>query len=275
MSSALALARSFLFVPGHRPERFSKALNSAADAVVIDLEDAVAPADKAAARAAIADAWRTFDSDQRARLLVRTNPAGSAWHEQDIALLANLLGLAGVMLAKTESAEQLVALASACRNAAIVPLLESAAGFADLKAIARAPQVLRLALGHLDLQADLGMACAADEAELAPARWEMACASRLAGLAAPIDGVTANLSDAGILAIDTQRARRFGFGAKLCIHPSQVAGVHAAFAPTAEECAWARRVLQGQAQGGVYSVDGKMVDAPVILLAEQLLQRAR
>jgi citrate lyase subunit beta/citryl-CoA lyase len=275
MSSLLASSRSFLFVPGQRPERFLKALNSGADAVVIDLEDAVPLDAKAHARAAIGQAWNSFDSEQRGRLLVRINPAGTIWYADDLALLGGLPGLAGVMLPKAENPADIAALASVCGHLAIIPLLESAQGFAALEAIARAPQVLRLGLGHIDLQADLGVACDADEAELAPARWAMVCASRSAGLAAPIDGVTADIADADVLARDTQRSRRAGFSAKLCIHPQQIAGVHRAFAPTPQECDWARRVLAGQDQGGVYSVDGRMVDAPVILLAEQMVKRAR
>lgn len=277
MTSLLAAARSFLFVPGHRPERFAKALNSGADAVIIDLEDAVPLDAKQLARTAITSAWKELKTEQRERLLVRISPASAPWYAEDLAMIAGLEGLAGVMLAKAENAVQLTEIAQAYPGLALIPLLESAASFACLDQLARAPQVLRLGLGHIDLQADLGMACAADEAELSPARWALVTTSRLAGLAPPIDGVTTELTDAAALARDTARSRRFGFTAKLCIHPGQVAGVHAALAPSAVECEWARRVLAGQAEGGggVFSIDGKMVDAPVILLAEQLLKRAR
>ena len=269
----LSQARSFLFVPGNRPERFAKALASGADAVIVDLEDAVPLDAKDAARAALAAAWPGFHEAQRARLLVRVNPAGTPWHEADLALLASLPGLGAVMLPKAENPQQIERAFHAC-GVPVLPLIESAEGVGQMDAMARAEGVLRLGLGHIDLQADLGMRCGPDEAELAPIRLALVVASRRAGLPAPVDGVTTATTDAQVLAQDAQRSRRFGFGAKLCIHPAQVVGVHQALAPTEAECAWAERVLaaQAQARGGAFSVDGKMVDPPVLLLARQILQ---
>jgi citrate lyase subunit beta/citryl-CoA lyase len=271
-SSALALSRSFLFVPGNRPERFAKALASGADAVIIDLEDAVPLDAKDAARTALFSAWSGFDAAERARLLVRVNPAGTPWHEADLAALGGLLELGALMLPKAENPQQ-VEHAFMASGVPVLPLIESAEGVGQLDAIARAPGVLRLGLGHIDLQADLSMRCGPDEAELAPIRLAMVVASRRAGLPAPVDGVTTATTDTDVLARDAQRSRRFGFGAKLCIHPAQVAGVHQALAPTDAECDWARRVLAAEtaAGGGAFSVDGKMVDPPVLLLARQIL----
>ena len=271
--SKLAQARSFLFVPGNRPERFAKALASGADAVIIDLEDAVPLDAKDTARAALAHAWPDFDADQRARLLVRVNPAGTPWHEADLAALCHLPGLGALMLPKAENLQQLEHAFTAC-GVLVLPLIESAEGVGQMDAIARAAGTLRLGLGHIDLQADLGMRCGPDEAELAPVRLALVVASRRAGLPAPVDGVTTATQDAEVLAADAQRSRRFGFGAKLCIHPAQVAGVHQALAPTDAECDWAQRVLAAEvaAGGGAFSVDGKMVDPPVLLLARKLLQ---
>jgi citrate lyase subunit beta/citryl-CoA lyase len=275
--TSLQTARSFLFVPGHRPERFAKALASGADAVVMDLEDAVPLDAKDMARAAIHEAWGQFSATARQKLLVRINPVGTPWYQADVALLTTLLGLGAVMLPKAEQAGQIAALAHASPGLPVLPLLESAEGFGQIDALAGAPQVLRLGLGHLDLQADLGMACGPDEAELAPARWQTVVASRRAGLPAHVDGVTTATTDAAALQQDAQRSRRYGFGAKLCIHPAQVAGVHAAFAPTEAELDWARRVLAAQATAGtgVFSIDGKMVDAPVLKLAQQTVAKAR
>lgn len=272
-SSPLSLARSFLFVPGHRPERFAKALASGADAVIIDLEDAVPLDAKGTARTALRNAWTAFEAAERARLLVRVNPTGTPWHAADLAALGGLLGLGAVMLPKAENPQQ-VEHAFMASGVPVLPLIESAEGVGQLDATARAQGVLRLGLGHMDLQADLGMSCGADEAELAPIRVALVVASRRAGLPAPVDGVTTATTDADVLARDAQRSRRFGFGAKLCIHPAQVAGVHQALAPTEAECAWAERVLAAevQAQGGAFSVDGKMVDPPVLLLARKILQ---
>ena len=273
LATTLALARSFLFVPGNRPERFAKALASGADAVIIDLEDAVPLDAKAAARDALLAAWPDFDADQRARLLVRVNQAGAPWHEADLAAMASLTGLGAVMLPKAETPQQ-IAHAAQTTGRPVLPLMESAEGLAQMDRIARTPGVLRLVLGHIDLQADLGLSCGPDEAELAPVRLALVVASRRAGLPSPVDGVTTATQDAAVLARDAQRSRRFGMGAKLCIHPAQVDGVHQALAPTDAECDWARRVLAAEvaAGGGAFSVDGKMVDPPVLLLARQILQ---
>lgn len=133
----------------------------------------------------------------------------------------------------------------------------------------------RLAFGHLDFQIDAGMQCAADESELLPMRMALVMASRRAGLARPVDGVTVDTRDGARIEGDTQRALRMGFGAKLCIHPAQVPLVNRVFAPGAEAVEHAQAVVQAMqaAQGGVCVVGGKMVDAPVLRLAEQTLAR--
>ncbi|MBK5205754.1 MAG: CoA ester lyase [Polaromonas sp.] len=279
MSEALdlALARSFLFVPATRPERYAKALASGADAVIIDLEDAVAPADKAAARQMLAQAWPDLPAAQRGRLLVRLNASGTAWHGDDLALLGTL-GVAGVVLPKAESTADLARVAAAMGPAcALLPLIESVAGLDAIDALARSPGVARLAFGNLDFQADAGMACGPDETELMAVRLALVLASRRAGLAAPVDGVTAGTQDAAQLQCDALRSRRGGFGGKLCIHPSQVTGVNAAFTPSPAELDWARRVLAAfeAAGGGVFSLEGRMVDAPVLLLAQRTLAQSR
>ncbi|MEG2049098.1 MAG: CoA ester lyase [Comamonas sp.] len=278
MSALVQHACSFLFVPANRPERLPKALASGADMVIADWEDAVAPADKGSARAALLAACADLAPAQRARLLVRINAAGTAWHAADVQALAQLVqqGVAGAVVPKAESAGTLHDVAAVAGSAcALVPLIESVAGLDAVDALACAPQVARLAFGHLDFQVDAGMQCAPDEAELLSVRMALVLASRRGGLAQPIDGVTVDTRDAAITTADTQRAQRMGFGAKLCIHPSQVAAVHAVFAPTAEAVARAQQVVQAMeaAQGGVCVLDGRMVDAPVLHLARQTLQR--
>ena len=272
----LALARSFLFVPATRPERFAKALASGADAVIIDLEDAVAPGDKAQARQGLAQAWAGLAPAMRARVLVRVNAGNTAWHGDDLNLLVGL-GVAGVVLPKAEHAAQLSHVAAVLGSACVlVPLIESVAGLDAADTLARCPQVLRLAFGNLDFQADAGLACGPDEAELTAVRLAVLLASRRAQLPSPIDGVTADTQDAAQLARDLLRSRSGGFGAKLCIHPAQVAAVNAAFTPSPAEIDWARRVLAASeaAGGAVVSLDGRMVDAPVLLLAQRTLARA-
>ena len=278
-SSLLTEARSFLFVPGNRPERFDKALASQADMVILDLEDAVPAADKAAARVAIATAWQQWPAARRAQVVIRINAAQTDSHQDDLAWLAKLSSLPAVMVPKAEHTSDLTGVQEALGGSAValIPIIESAEGLVNIDALARTPNVLRLAFGHLDFQADLGMACGTDEAELAPVRLAIVVASRRAGLAAPIDGVTTDTQDMNRVQTDAARGLRFGFGAKLCIHPLQVAAVHTAFAPSAAQIDWAQRVLQAEASagGGAFTVDGRMVDPPVLKLARQCLAMAR
>nr|MDP2190279.1 CoA ester lyase [Rhodoferax sp.] len=274
--SALALARSFLFVPANRPERYAKALASGAGAVIIDLEDAVPPDAKVSARQQLAVGFESLTAGERSRVLVRINASSTYWHEDDLQLMEQLarLELAGVVLPKVESAAEISqAAASVGKACAVLPMLESAAGLAALDALAGSPQVLRLVFGNLDFQADLGMACDADEVELQPVRLALVLASRRAGLVAPVDGVTPGTGDMVQVQADAGRSRRGGFGAKLCVHPAQVAVVNSALGPTAAELEWARRVVENSldAGGGVFSLDGRMVDAPVLRLAERTL----
>ena len=278
MFDSMAQACSFLFVPATQPERLAKALACGADRVIADWEDAVAPADKQAARLALLTAATALDAAQRARLLVRINAEGSPWFAADLLALAQLtaLGVAGAVVPKAERAQTLQAVAQAAGPmAALVPLVESVAGLAAADALAAAPQVARLAFGHLDFQVDAGMACAEDEAELLPVRMALVLAARRAGLAAPIDGVTVDTRNPERMARDAARARRMGFGGKLCIHPAQVPVLHGAFDPDASAVAHAHRVQQAlqDAGGGVCVLDGRMVDAPVLAQAQQTLQR--
>jgi citrate lyase subunit beta/citryl-CoA lyase len=268
---------SYLFVPGDRPERFAKACASGAQAVLIDLEDAVAPAAKDEARAAIArwlagDEARALAAQPRPpQLLLRLNATDSPWHAADRQLLAHPL-VRGAMLPKSESAADLVALHARLRaDQVLLPLVETVRGWFQALELARAPGVQRLAFGSVDFCADSGIR--GDGEELILVRSQLVLLSRLAGLAAPLDGVSLALDDAAALEADVQRARRFGFGGKLCIHPRQVQAVNTGFAPSPAEQAWARRVLTAvESEGlGAIRVDGKLVDKPVLLLAQGVL----
>lgn len=261
---------AWLFVPGHRPERFDKALAAGANHVIVDLEDAVAPADKDTARAALVQ-WLAGTT---ARVAVRVNAADTAWFADDLRALASP-AVGAVMLPKAEDPQVLAAIAGQRPDVALVPLVESAAGIANARALAAMPGVQWLAFGSIDFQVDLRMRDATED-ELLPFRAELVLASRLATIAAPLDGVTTAIDDAERLAADVQRARRLGFGGKLCIHPKQVAPVRAGFAPSAAERAWAERVLAAAAAsaGAAVALDGKMVDRPVILRAQAILRDA-
>lgn len=249
---------------------------SGADAVVLDLEDAVPPAERPAARAAIAAAWGTV-SASAVPIVLRVSTPGSEAGAQDLAWLAGQPTPAGVMVAKSESADALAAVRQAAPATALLPLIESAAGYAALSQIAAAPGVLRLVVGHIDFMADTGLRCSDDERELDPLRFAVAMQTRLNRLEPAVDGVTVAIGDDARLRADTRRALNFGFGAKLCIHPRQVAVVHEALAPSADELAWARRVIAADAAaaGAAVQLDGKMVDAPVVLQAKRTVARLR
>ena len=264
MTVMVTLARSFLFVPGNRPERFAKACAAGAHAVIVDLEDAVAPDEKIAARAALA-AWITPATP----VLVRINSADSAWFDDDLAL-CRLPGVAGIVLPKAERTQDLAALCEA-GAATIFPLIETARGFWAMHALAGAPRVQRLLFGTIDFCLDMGLQ-ESDEA-LRFFRSQMVLVSRVASIAAPVDGVTTAIDDPELVAGDTLRSRGLGFGGKLCIHPKQVAPVNDAFLPTEPERVWARRVVEAAAaaHGAAVAVDGKMVDRPVLLRAQQIL----
>ncbi|WP_332876424.1 HpcH/HpaI aldolase/citrate lyase family protein [Massilia sp. S19_KUP03_FR1] len=260
-------ARSYLFVPGDRPERFDKAVAAGADAVIVDLEDAVGAADKASARQHLL-AW--LHAERHAQpVYVRINAAGSAWFDADLALCAHP-GVAGIVLPKAEQVADLKSVAAAGARR-ILPLVESALGVWNAFDLCLAPQVERLVFGTIDFAADLDLRESRES--LLHARSQLVLAARVAGIAAPVDGVTVAVDDPDLVRSDTLHARGLGFGAKLCIHPKQVGAVNAAFLPTPEELAWAGRVRAAfrQAGGAAVAVDGKMVDRPVLLLAERLL----
>jgi citrate lyase subunit beta/citryl-CoA lyase len=272
LNTPLGFCSNFLFVPGTRPERFLKALDSGASGVILDLEDAVAEEDKEIARTAIRTAWPQFSDEQKNRLVIRTNSPGSKFYSADL-ILAQELQVACILIPKSESLDQINGAALILPNTAIIPMIETAIGLHHLNEIANSNQVLRLALGNLDLQADLGMMCDAQETELQTARYQIVLASRLAQITPPIDGVTPSTDDLPRITDDAERAKRMGFGAKLCIHPTQVAIVQAAFMPTEEEIHWAQRVIEADhaSKGGAVKLDGKMIDRPVVLLAKRTL----
>lgn len=270
MTARIAQARTLLFVPGNRPERFEKAARCGADAVVLDLEDSVPPADKLAARGEIAREWARLQG-LGVPLVVRINTADGEIGRADLAWLAALPSPAAVMVPKAESVSVLEQVHHALRDVPILALIESAAGYAALPSLGGASGVLRLVVGHIDFLADTGLQCDDDESELAPLRFAVNIATRLNRLAPPVDGVTVQIGDEARLRKDVRRALRFGFAGKLCIHPAQVAVVHDAFMPTGEELAWARKVLAADsaAGGAAVQVDGRMVDLPVVLQARK------
>lgn len=268
-TTPIARARSVLFVPGDRPERVATAMTSGAGLTVVDLEDSVAPVDKERARDTVSRL-----AEEGGKFAVRVAAVGAEGHADDLAAIAR--NPRPVMLAKAESPEDIAEVVGALRSSVpIIALIETAAGVLAATSTAAAPGVHRMALGTLDLAAELGVDHR-DRDSLAAARAAIVLAAAAAGLAAPLDGVTDDPTDDDILAADVAHARRLGFGGTLCIHPRQLAVVHRGYAATAEDIEWARRVLAAaeSSPSGVTSLDGRMVDRPVVLRARGILESA-
>lgn len=283
--------RSFLFAPGDHARRAAKALTLAADAAILDLEDAVAVPAKVAARDAVRAA---LEGPRRARAFVRVNGFATEWCFGDIEAVAGPR-LDGVVLPKLESPAELVAVdwmlsalerarGLAPRAIELMPIVESARGLAALPALAAAAaglggRVKRLAFGAGDYTLDLGLAWGREEEELVPARAAMVLHSRAAGLDAPVDTVWIELADGEGFAASCARGAALGFQGKLCIHPDQIAPANAAFSPPAEEVARARRILAAfaaaEAEGlASIRVEGRFVDYPIVDKARRLVALA-
>jgi citrate lyase subunit beta/citryl-CoA lyase len=260
------LSVSLLFVPGSRPDRFAKAAVASPGMVILDLEDAVAAADKGTAR----DHARSWLGAGNPAML-RINGAGTPWYDADVAM-ARAVGCP-VMLAKCEDGTQVAGLGRALGSGVpIVPLVETATGILNAREICAAPGVARVGFGSIDLATELGVDPADTTAMLA-ARSQLVLASAAAGIAGPVDSPTLDLTDESSWRSDAAHARSLGFTAKLCIHPRQISAVEAAFAPTPVELSWARDIVDS-AHDAVTTVAGSMVDPPVVERARRLLARA-
>lgn len=270
MSSLVDLVRdvrTLLFAPGNRPERFAKAAGSGAGLVVFDLEDAVPPGQKAAARAHVVD-WLAG----RRSCVVRINSAGTEWFDDDVRAVAGHDCV--VLVPKAEDPVVLRDLACLLTPAScLIALIETAIGVMDARLIAAVPDVRRLAFGNFDLAAQLGVA-PDDQLALSSARSHVVLASAAAGIAAPIDGVTGDVHDTDLLRDDVRHARRLGFTGKLCIHPGQLVVAEEMLLPDADELRWARSVAQAPLVDGVAVLKGQMVDKPVVDRAHRILRQA-
>jgi len=254
-----------LFAPGHRPELLPKAAASGADAVIMDFEDAVAEADKPAAHAALASLPAL-----PVPLVVRVNAFDSDWFAQDLEQLVNHPPQL-VMLPKAESADHIAHIADRLAGVPVIPIVESAAGLAALAEMLAHPAVLQCAFGHLDYALDIGAAPDWDCHYYS--RGKIVVLSRLAGKAAPLDGVAVRFDDASVVEAEARRARDMGFGGKLLIHPKQIAPAKAVFRPSQDEYDWACRVIKAVAESAsAVQLDGAMVDVPVIKRAEAIIR---
>lgn len=265
--------RSVLFTPGTRGDRIEKALQGPADCVVADLEDAVAPKDKAEARQAVADVMARIAEAPAVRA-VRINPWPGKLAEADLdAVLPAHPDLIVVPKAEDpEAIESLVHRVDSTRTQLLL-ILETARGVLNAQALAACPGVVAIAFGAEDLAADAGMRRSESNDEVAVPRSHVALAAAACGVQA-IDMITADLGDEARFSREAKEARSLGYRGKMCIHPKQVPLVHDAMAPTAEEKEWAKRVLDavdGLEEGGIAVVDGKMIDVPLIRQARRLL----
>jgi citrate lyase subunit beta/citryl-CoA lyase len=290
------LNRSFLFAPGNQPRRVEKALTLDADAVILDLEDSVAPADKPVARVPVAEA---LARPRRARGYVRVNAPSSTFCYADLVATIHAK-VDGVVLPKVESAadlhavDWLLANLEAERGIAVgsidlMPIVETAVGVHRVDRILQARslrtykgpwRVKRIAFGAGDFGHDVGLTPGLDEEELADARARLVLASRAAGMEGPIDSPWFHFKEQAAFARALESSRRRGFQGRLCVHPDQLAAVNAAYAPTPEEVARAERIVAAfeaaEAQGvAAIQVDGQMIDYPIVHRARAILEGAR
>ena len=268
----LLTARSFLFAPGSDDRKLRRALASPADAVIADLEDAVTPAMKTAARQLVADVF-SEGRESTGRRLVRVNAVGTEWHEDDLAMVAGL-GVDGVVLPKATA--QAAAAVAAVLAIPIIAIVETAEGLRGAYEIAASSSVVGLVLGAVDLGVALGLEPRPDGQELLYARSSVVVDSAAAGLRGPIDQVWLDVRDPTGLAGDCALARSLGFRGKACIHPDQVEIVNVAFSPSDRELDRARDVVaafeQAEREGlGVIALDGEMIDLPVVERARLLI----
>jgi citrate lyase subunit beta / citryl-CoA lyase len=262
----VADARSLLFVPGDRPDRFEKALSAGADGVILDLEDAVAPERKSAARESVRS-WLA----EHPLSTVRINSRGTVWYDEDVALVAK--SRASVMLPKTETRTDVQRLiADLGSRQPIVALIETALGVQSAQEISQVEGVVRTAFGHVDLAVELDVDPCNRNAFLL-ARSLIVMAARAAGLPGPLDGVTVAIDDTELLRSDVRHALSLGMAGKLCIHPNQIRVAHDCMTPDEADVRWAKRILATSSDGAAMAVDGQMVDAPVLERARRILAR--
>lgn len=265
-------ARSLLFVPGDRPDRFEKAMASGTDCLCIDLEDAVAPERKQAARQEVMQ----FLKKQVAGPLVcvRINALKTAEGLRDLLALLEVTPPYAVLLPKTESAEELQLASEVAPGLRWIALIESAHGLRQAEDIAlRGPALAALMFGGADFSADIGASFGWDS--LLYARHKLVCAAALRRLPL-IDVPFLDLNNEAGLGDETQMVAAMGFSCKSAIHPRQVTEIHRALCPPVAEIEKARRILEGAATsgGGVFAIDGMMVDGPVIANARKTLMRS-
>ena len=255
-----------LFVPGTRSDRFEQAIQSGADTIIIDLEDSVSQSQKQVARENLLG----FDK-QGCNLFVRVNDLDSPFVRDDLACLEKC-GEVGIMLSKSEDPHTITQwLEQHSVTRQILCLIETVKGFAKISALMQHENVIGCAFGHFDFSTDLG--CDADISLLAPYRADLVLQSKLHGKAAPLDCVTADISQIDQLELDCVDAKRRGFGGKLLIHPSQVKPAQSIFLPSKDDYEKAKELVAVTASQAVIQFEGRMIDKPILKKAEQLIEK--
>lgn len=281
----MALLRTFLFAPGNHARRVEKVFTCGADGVILDLEDAVATAEKAATRPLIVAA---LQRPRRCLGYVRVNAMETPFCYGDLVGVVGP-GLDGIIVPKVETASGILAMdwlieqlererGLARRSIDIIPIIETARGIANLGEILGAgSRVRRCSFGAGDFTFDANVTWTRDEAELSAARAQMVIQSRAAGLEAPLDSVWVDLQDSEGLEASARAVKRMGFQGKTCIHPGQIPVVNAVFSPTDAEVAFARKVVAAfeaaEAEGlAAFQIDGKFVDYPIVYRAQRIVR---
>ncbi len=280
--------RTYLFAPGNHPRKVEKVFDAGADAVILDLEDAVAISEKPATRAVVVEA---LQKPRKCRGYVRVNALDTEFCFEDIeAIVAK--GVDGIVLPKVERAADLQMVdwmmtglekrrGLPVGGIDLLPIIETGKGIADVRQIAGAgiARMKRLSFGAGDYTRDMGMEWTLGEAELAPYQAEVVLASRINNLEPPVDTVFIHIREEDAFAQSCVRVKNMGFQGKLCIHPVQIAAANAAFTPTAEETAFARKVItefaKAEAAGSAsIQIDGYFVDYPIVVKAERIVALA-
>jgi len=275
--------RSLLYCPGDEPEMMRKAVNSGADAVIFDLEDAVAPAARGEARQAVQETIDTLD-DTTPSISVRLNPVNRDGLQDVDTVIRDGESLPdSVVLPKVDRAETVATLTShltdmGAASVDVIPLIETAAGLVAAEEIAAAPGVVAIAYGDQDYTADIGATVTDEKTESLYARQRVVAAAGAVGVDA-LDTVYTDIDDTDGLREQTETVIEFGFDGKLAIHPDQVGVINDAFTPDPDEIAWAEKVIAGhkqadEAESGVFTVDGQMIDPPLVDRARTILDRA-
>ena len=277
--------RSLLFAPGNHSRKTEKVFTVGADVAILDLEDAVAVAEKPGARAAVVEVLK---QPRTCKGYVRVNARDTEFCEADLKAVVGPW-LDGIMLPKVESAAELLSVDKLILGLErehgmepggidLLPIVETAKGVDGVSEIAGSgSRVRRLSFGAIDLARDLGLRLSEDEGELTPARWSIALASRVARLDQPLDSVWAQYKDTDGLRKSSERARDLGFQGKMAIHPDQVAAINDVFTPGDDEAAQAEKIIaafkEAEAAGSAsIQVDGLFVDYPVVEQARRTLE---